>query len=482
MAKAKILIVDDEVFMAALVSERLKDAGFDIHVASSGKAALEYAKTALPDLIVLDIMMPVMDGYEVARRLHKDPKTSLIPIIMLTAKSLTEDKVKALKMGIDDYIVKPYDPGEFIARIEAVLRRVKKAVPGPGQPKYEQRRVEFLKKMISEKVEELVPKYNMTSFSGYGYPYAAKFFETKDGSELNYISFIAEKGCLEKKFFDKVLLCPYCGHHDLNIRETCPSDHSPNISVVEMIHHFRCGYVGTEEEFSEGIRYVCPKCKVDLRQIGIDYDKPGQSYVSNETGEKFTEPSVYCQCRNCLKMFAVDDAGRKDIFSYTLTVRAGETVEAGHFTELNLEQALIDEEVDLYNLRYFRKQFAEEMQRSEKFKRAFSLILVNMPNFNKLTKDLGMTEARSILKEIASILKENLWEVDTPARYDKNSFITLLPEADRKKAASLARMLKKKLDVLKAKGPDVRIAVASYPDDATTENGLIEHLLKSEKK
>jgi len=480
MAKANILLVDDEIDVIKVASARLEKADFDVSTAKNGEEALISAKKGLPDLILLDIMMPGMDGYEVAERLRKDEKTSLIPIIMLTAKASSADKVKALKMGIDDYITKPYDPSELMARVEAVLRRVKKipfatAVPLSAD---EQKRMGLLQKMIEEKKKLLTPEYNMASFNGYSWPYAAAFFDVKDGSEINHINFITEKGCFDREFFDKVLLCPYCGHHDINVRETCPSNHSANISVTEMIHHFRCGYVGTVAEFQQGIRYVCPKCAAELRQVGIDYDKPGQSYICHDTKEKFTEPDVWCQCRNCKKQFEVDDAVRKDIFSYVLNERGKQTVETGKFSEVNLETAIIDEAVDLYNLRYFKKQFSDEIERSKKFKRSFSLILVRILNFDKMVDKMGITRLRAVLKDIATILKENLWDVDTPARYDKNAFITLLPEADKKKAEALANHLRKKIADLTKENLDIKISTVSYPEDTQDEDDLIEKLLK----
>jgi len=481
MSKSNILLVDDDADVRKVVGARLEKAGFGVSAASNGRGALELVKESLPDLILLDIMMPDLDGYEVAERLRKDRKASLIPIIMLTAKASTDDKIKALKMGIEDYVTKPYDANELIARVEAVLRRAKKgpirsAVPLSAD---EQKRIKLLEKMIDEKITKLVPEYNMISFNGCGWTYAAQFFAIKDGSEINHITFIAEKGCFDREFFDKVLLCPHCGHHDINIRETCPSNHSANISVAEMIHHFRCGYVGTVTEFQQGIRYVCPKCGAELRQVGIDYDKPGQSYICRDTKEKFTEPDVWCQCRNCSKQFEIDDAVREDIFTYVLNERGKQTAESGRFSEVNLETAIIDEDVDLYNLRYFKKQFSDEMERAKKFKRAFSLIAVNIPNFDSLVGEIGVTRLRSVLKNIASILKENIWEVDTPARYDKNAFITLLPEADKKKAKALADRLGKKIADLTKENLRIRIGTASYPEDADTEDALIEKLLKS---
>ncbi|HID56529.1 TPA: response regulator [Candidatus Poribacteria bacterium] len=122
---AKILIVDDEEDILDLVDLSLTADGFDVITARSGPEALEKVKEEMPDLILLDISMPDMDGYEVMRRLKGDRRTSSIPIIMLTAASDKRDKVRSFSAGADDYVVKPFDADELTARIEAVLSRTR---------------------------------------------------------------------------------------------------------------------------------------------------------------------------------------------------------------------------------------------------------------------------------------------------------------------------------------------------------------------
>ena len=116
----KILIVDDDANICELLRLYLQKDGFSTAVALNGQAALELLERENPDLILLDIMMPRLDGWQVCREIRK---TSNVPIIMLTAKSETFDKILGLELGADDYIVKPFDTKEVIARIKAVLRR-----------------------------------------------------------------------------------------------------------------------------------------------------------------------------------------------------------------------------------------------------------------------------------------------------------------------------------------------------------------------
>ncbi|MDD5255687.1 MAG: response regulator transcription factor [Candidatus Omnitrophica bacterium] len=129
--KEKILIVDDEKDIVKMVDYNLKKEGFRTLGAYDGEDALDMAVREHPDLIVLDLMLPVMDGLEVCRSLKKEAKTSGIPIIMLTAKTQEADKVVGLEMGADDYITKPFSPRELIARVKAVLRRSQEKEKAP---------------------------------------------------------------------------------------------------------------------------------------------------------------------------------------------------------------------------------------------------------------------------------------------------------------------------------------------------------------
>jgi len=121
-----ILIVDDEADLVELVSYNLKKEGFIVDSAPDGETALKKVKKGRYDLLVLDLMLPGIQGMELCRILRKDPKTSGLPIIMLTAKGEEVDKILGLEMGADDYITKPFSPRELVARVKAVLRRAEK--------------------------------------------------------------------------------------------------------------------------------------------------------------------------------------------------------------------------------------------------------------------------------------------------------------------------------------------------------------------
>jgi two-component system phosphate regulon response regulator PhoB len=123
MASATILVVEDEQAIAEMIMTSLEMAGYQVKRAANGQIAYQMVLNTAPDLILADWMMPMMTGIELAHRLKREENTAEIPIILLTAKSDEDAKIKGFDAGIDDYVVKPFSPRELLARIKAVLRR-----------------------------------------------------------------------------------------------------------------------------------------------------------------------------------------------------------------------------------------------------------------------------------------------------------------------------------------------------------------------
>src|SRR5215469_14335161 len=128
---ADILVVEDEQLIARLLKETLQSEGYNVVTVLNGEDAVQFALCETPHLIILDLMLPGIDGYEVVRRLHAYPKTIHIPIVILSALGEPKDKVSAFETGVDDYITKPFHTDELIARVHAQLRRVQQNFLSP---------------------------------------------------------------------------------------------------------------------------------------------------------------------------------------------------------------------------------------------------------------------------------------------------------------------------------------------------------------
>jgi two-component system phosphate regulon response regulator PhoB len=132
--RSKILVVDDEPEAVELIEFNLKQAGFDVVTAADGAEALKKARASPPSLILLDLMLPEVDGLEVCKILRRDPATARIPIVMVTAKAAEIDRVLGLELGADDYITKPFSPRELVLRIKKILQR--SGSPEPESDKF----------------------------------------------------------------------------------------------------------------------------------------------------------------------------------------------------------------------------------------------------------------------------------------------------------------------------------------------------------
>jgi DNA-binding response OmpR family regulator len=123
----RVLVVDDEPDLVELVKYNLEKNGMQVVAASGGEAALQAVRKSVPDLVILDLMLPGVDGLDVLRRLRAQKETAQLPVILLTAKGGEADRVVGLELGADDYVVKPFSPRELVARVKAVMRRLGRA-------------------------------------------------------------------------------------------------------------------------------------------------------------------------------------------------------------------------------------------------------------------------------------------------------------------------------------------------------------------
>jgi len=125
----KILIVEDEVDIAELIAFNLKRAGYEVMMAHDGAEGLQLILLEQPDLVVLDLMLPSMDGFQILKEMQRDARSSATPVMMLTAKGQIDDRIRGLEAGVDDYLTKPFSPKELLLRVQAILKR---NAPTPG--------------------------------------------------------------------------------------------------------------------------------------------------------------------------------------------------------------------------------------------------------------------------------------------------------------------------------------------------------------
>jgi DNA-binding response OmpR family regulator len=146
MARKKVLIVDDDIKITSILKLYLSRDGYEVLTAYAGNEALRLAREMHPDIIILDLLLPELDGFQVCRILRAE---SDVPIIMLTAKTAEQDRIKGLDLGADDYVSKPFSPRELAARVRAVLRRMPGLGHVPEEIKYDAIKIDFVKHEVS---------------------------------------------------------------------------------------------------------------------------------------------------------------------------------------------------------------------------------------------------------------------------------------------------------------------------------------------
>ncbi|MEZ5416792.1 MAG: response regulator transcription factor [Vicinamibacterales bacterium] len=146
---ARILVAEDDADIAGLVRHYLQKDGFTVDVLDSGRDVVARVRETLPDLVVLDLMLPGMDGLTICRALRSDRVTAGVPIIMLTARAAEADRIAGLELGADDYLTKPFSPKELVLRVRGVLRRADRPVPQAGQLGYGPIRIDLDRHTVS---------------------------------------------------------------------------------------------------------------------------------------------------------------------------------------------------------------------------------------------------------------------------------------------------------------------------------------------
>lgn len=229
----RVLVVDDDRDIARFVEVNLVTEGFEVDVALDGVEGLEKARERPPDLALVDVMMPRMDGFQMVERLRADPRTSNVSIIMLTAKSLTADKVLGLTTGADDYIIKPFDPVELVARVKGTLQRAQEmraASPLTGLPG-NNRVQDEIRRLVDGEVPFALLYADVDNFKAYNDYYG---FLRGDAAIQMTARILAEEAA---KLIGKETFVGHMGGDDFVL--TAPPDKAEDLSraIVERFDH-----------------------------------------------------------------------------------------------------------------------------------------------------------------------------------------------------------------------------------------------------
>lgn len=441
--KSKILIVDDEPMNVKVLAAQLSSDRHEIMRAGSGPEALEKIAKRPPDVILLDIMMPGMDGFEVVRRVKSDPETRNIPIIMVTVLEERKNKEKALQAGADEFLNKPVNREELLSRINSMLclkhcedgldvRRSCETslkageAPEEDAPEEEQAAAGLLLIEDNDRDARLIRSYLE------GEP--CRLVRARDGE--------AARSCLAAGGIDLILL-------DILL---------PDSNGLEV-----CRQVKNQEE-TRNIQVVVVTCVEDMGNKVACLESGADEYLVKPIDPR----ELKARLRTLLKKKQHMDLLQSKC-------------------KIALDSAALDPVTGIYSHAYFRHFLRLEVKRSLRYQYPIALLLIGLDNAAKLREDLGPEACDGILKELAQVTARGFRETDLLARYAEDGFAVVLQYLDKKCAVAIAERLRRAIashrfacaPALPAGGGRVRMGISFCPTDASTVETMIARAERS---
>ncbi len=341
-------------------------------------------------------------GLDTIRSLRSIPMLFLTPILLISEESSEE-----LAAYADDTLLWPATQTALQTKVNALatiahnvqrLEEIPDTVTGPSR-----RKILFLRFLLTRAPLILKPVRDFRATVGYTYPILQTLLEVTPGKELDVLDALEDSQLLSKKLEDRVNVCPYCQHTQINFRELCPHCNSIDIQEETTIHHYQCGYVGRETEFQKGKDLICPKCSRELRHIGVDYDKPAEILWCNTCKHNFSEPRLSCFCLNDAKIFEPEDAFVKNINEYTLSQEGYMVAEEGVLPGHGLV-SILKKELGFYKREVFMEYVQLERSRCRRYKYESTLARFSLKEVNTSFSEDRIPYSRKLKSQIAAVV------------------------------------------------------------------------------
>jgi diguanylate cyclase (GGDEF)-like protein len=460
------------------INQTLEQVGLKVLRDETLKEAMESLRYRRPDLILAALELGDARDAEVVASLRGDVRGALLPLVVITGATETMTRVQLFEMGVDGILREDVSGEELAAQATMMLKRYRKlGAVLPDAESIDRKKITLLQVWAKDVSEQMRPTSSVISHLGYTYERAREHFACTPGTEIEHLEDLATRMCLERKFYDRIHLCPQCGHFAINFREISPKSKSPDISRVDMLHHFKCGHVAPVRDFVSGLDYICPKDNVQLRHVGVDYERLGQVYVDNQTGETFAECETDCVCLSCGFVSDPEHLAERSIYTYTISERGLLAAETGYLYEVSLDTVLMDHDLQIYNPTYFRRQLGIEIERAKRYKRHLSVALLRLDQYEAFLRQYG-EKSRHYLARVAETIKSNTRASDLIARHEQNSIIMLFPETDLEGARNACEKLRGAVLKLATPRPDIHLTVScgvsAYPDFAENQQELLK--------
>lgn len=297
----------------------------------------------------------------------------------------------------------------------------------------------------------LNPFRNIKSKFGYSFPIINMFMKTASIQEFKMIEFLESKDLIEGDFRDKIHMCNFCYSAYLNIREICPKCNSANLFEENLVHHFKCGYLGPESDYSDE---MCPKCHNELNHIGVDFDRPSSIVNCESCGNVFQEPEVESLCINCGKKVPAEDLLLKVIKEYQITQLGIHSVLYGLVLSVKEE---FGEELELVDIENYHTILRMEIARIKRYQKSqTSIARISFQNYLEVYTQLG-ERAIQISHEIAKIIKSLVRSADIVSFFSEDIMVFIFPETDAQGAETVISRIKQELENLISESVNLKV-------------------------
>lgn len=394
---ARVLVVDDIPANVKLLEAKLTAEYFDVSTAFNGREALEAATTEKPDIILLDVMMPEMDGFEVCRRLKSMPETQHVPVIMVTALDQPADRVTGLEAGADDFLTKPVDDIALMARVRSLVR---------------------LKLMTDEL------RMRETTSNQLGLMDEAEALHRADAA-MGRILVVEDRETSARRIAESL--------REQN-RVTIESDAREALVRVSG-EDYDLVVVSLSLERSDGLRFCS-----HLRSEERTRNTPILAIVENGDTTRLVRALV----------MGVNDYLMRPVDRNELTARVRTQLKRKRYQDvlrqnlqLSLEMAITDPLTNLYNRRYMESHLSTLVQRAADRGKAISLLIVDIDFFKAVNDTHGHDVGDDVLREFGERLARNVRGIDLACRYGGEEFVVVMPDTDVAFANTVAERLRK---------------------------------------
>lgn len=404
-----------------------------------------------PELRESDIILvysPEMEfGRNALEAIRSDPEVCLKPVAVFSYTQGGKDFPLA-----DREIVLPAAPGlvrshlDFLGDVAAKVRDFAALEEGLDETRI--RRLLLLRFLHSRSDARLEPAIDPRSPVGYSHELARVLLGVAPGKETEALQEFEEARLLKGNLVDRIHLCPSCGRYQINFREICPSCRSLNFREEPTVHHFSCGCVSPEKNFTRGQALKCPKCSKELRHIGVDYDRPLAKLWCEGCGNNFLEPLVQCFCLSCTETFPPEEAVVQSIREYSVTAEGRTAAEDGTLPSLGLID-LLRREIGLYKLEIFREFFRIESLRCQRYGDYHStLVRFRTRELRESFAQSGLKWTRGLRKELVELFKASFRNTDLLTLLNDDDILAILTHTNAAAAGVVVTRIDEVLHLL----------------------------------